>query len=104
MPKNKSIIFISPLESPKISLICNNDDIDFDTSYTLIPDELPINVNLIIKREISKESNKTLSNYYLILTSKDFSGNISNKKFRLKKNVFGKIFSKKQNDFYPMYY
>ena len=104
LPKNQSIIFISPLKSPNISLIGNNGNIDFDTSYTLIPDELPINVNLILKREIIKESNNTLSNYHLLLTSKDFSGNISNKKFILKKTMFGKVFAKKQNDFYPMYY
>lgn len=99
LPKNTSDIFILPSESPNISLIGNVGIIDKETSYNLIPEELPIDVKLIIKREIINRNN----NLILALTSKDSSKKTSTEIFKLRKNNFSKIFGKNQNKYYPLY-
>lgn len=94
LAKNESKIFILRSGSPNVSLIGNTENIDFTMSYTLIPDELPIDVKLILKREIIHEKSKSLNYFYLLLTSKDSAGNILKKIFKLNKEGFGKIFCK----------
>lgn len=103
LAKNESKIFILPSGSPNVSLISITENIDFTMSYTLIPDELPIDVKLILKREIIHEKSKSLNYFYLLLTSKDSAGNILKKKFKLNKEGFGKIFCKNENKYYPIY-
>ena len=99
LPKNNSDIFILPSGSPNISLIGSVDNIDKETSYTLIPEELPIDVKLIIKREIMNINN----NFFLVLTLKDSSKNTLTEKFKLRKNDFSKIFGENQEKYYPLY-
>ena len=65
-------------------------------SYTLIPDELPIDVKLILQREIIHEKSKSLNYFYLLLTSKDSTWNILKKKLKLNKKVLEKYFVKKK--------
>ena len=99
LPKNTSHIFILPSGSPNISLIGNISIIDEQISYNLIPEELPIDVKLIIKREIIFENN----NFFLVLEAKDSSKETLTEKFILRKNNFSTIFGKNQNKYYPLY-
>ena len=97
--KNNSKIHISLKGKPYISLIGDIGSIDEETSYNLNPDELPIDVKLLLKRELIIKNN----NYFLVLTSKDSSKKIITDEFILIKNKFSCLFGKNNNIYYPIY-
>ena len=99
LPKNNSYIFILPSNSPYVSLIGNTSMIDSEKSYNLIPEELPIDIKLIIKREIIYKNN----DYFLVLTAVKSSKEYLTEKVKLIKNNFSKVFGESQNKYYPIF-
>jgi len=99
LSKNTSNIFILPTGNPNISLIGDVGIIDIETSYNLIPEELPIDVKLILEREIIMLNN----NLFLVLTSKDSSKKTWTERYRLTKNNFSRVIGETKNKYYPLY-
>lgn len=99
LPKNNSYIFILPSNSPYVSLIGNTSMIDSEKSYNLIPEELPIDIKLIIKREIIYKNN----DYFLVLTAVKSSKEYLTEKVKLIKNNFSKVFGESQHKYYPIF-
>jgi hypothetical protein len=78
--------------------------LDKEKEYNLIPNELPIDTELIIKREIH-ENSENRNNFIFILTTINSNKQKTTKRFQMKKKEFSKAFAKENNNnYYPLYY
>lgn len=97
-------IFILPNGKREIDFIGNIGLLDKEKEYNLIPNELPIDTELIIKREIH-ENSENRNNFIFILTTINSNKQKTTKRFQMKKKEFAKAFAKENNNnYYPLYY
>lgn len=103
LDKVNTPIFILPNGKKQIDLIGNIGLLDKEKEYNLIPDELPIDIELIIKREI-QENSENRNNFFFILTTMNSNKCIDEKRFSMKKEEFANAFAKYNNNYYPLYF
>lgn len=103
LEKVNTPIFILPNGKMKIEFIGNVGLLDKEKEYNLIPNDLPIDTELIIKREI-KENPENKYNFIFILTTINSDNKKLEKKFLIKKEEFAKALAKEKNNYYPLYF
>ena len=103
LEKVNTPIFILPNNKKELEFIGNIGLLDKKKEYNLIPTELPIDTELIIKREII-ENYKIKNNFIFVLTTINSNNQKKEKRFSIKKVEFAKAFAKENNNFYPLYY
>lgn len=102
LEKVNNNIFILPKNRKEIELIGDIGVTDRNKEYNLIPDEIPVDTEIIIKREIL-EVPKNSNIFYCQLTT--INSDKINKfyKFLMEKKKFAQAFAKNENEFYPLY-
>lgn len=103
LEKDNNPIFILPNGKNEIDIIGNIGLLDKKKEYNLIPTELPIDTELIIKREII-ENSQIKNNFIFILTTINSNNQKTEKRIQVEKVEFAKAFAKENNNYYPLYY